>query len=119
MREIEFYFTPDFSKLFNPFVWKGAFGQAFFSLSVVVGIRLTYGSYMGEEGIVKSAVVITIADLLVAILSGVVISPIVFSFRLDPAMGVKLAFVTLPPIFQKMSFGSFWGGFFYFFSLRL
>jgi len=110
---IEFYLTPDFSKLLNPFVWTAAFGQAFFSLSVGVGIMLTYGSYMGEERIVKSAAVITIADLLVAILSGLVIFPIVFSFGLDPATGVKLAFVTLPPIFQKMSFGSFWGALFF------
>jgi len=110
---IEFYLTPDFSKLLNPFVWTAAFGQAFFSLSVGVGIMLTYGSYMGEERIVKSAAVITIADLLVAILSGLVIFPIVFSFGLDPATGVKLAFVTLPPIFQNMSFGSFWGALFF------
>lgn len=113
MRGIEFYLSPDFSKLFNPYVWAAAFGQAFFSLSVGVGIMLTYGSYMGEERIVKNAVVITVADLLVAILSGFVIFPIVFSFGLDPAAGVKLAFVTLPPIFQTMSFGSFWGAVFF------
>ena len=74
---------------------------------------LTYGSYMGKKRIVKSAAVITVADLLVAILSGFVIFPIVFSFGLDPAAGVKLAFVTLPPIFQTMSFGSFWGAVFF------
>lgn len=113
MRGIEFYLTPDFSKLLNPYVWTAAFGQAFFSLSVGTGIMLTYGSYMGEERIVKSAAVITVADLLIAILSGFVIFPIVFSFGLDPATGVKLAFVTLPPIFQTMSFGSFWGAVFF------
>lgn len=113
MRGIEFYLSPDFSKLFNPYVWAAAFGQAFFSLSVGVGIMLTYGSYMGEERIVKNAAVITVADLLAAILSGFVIFPIVFSFGLDPAAGVKLAFVTLPPIFQTMSFGSFWGAVFF------
>lgn len=113
MRGIEFYLTPDLSKLFDPFVWTAAFGQAFFSLSVGVGIMLTYGSYMGEARIVKSAAVITVSDLLVAILSGFMIFPIIFSFGLDPAAGVKLAFVALPPVFQAMSFGSFWGAVFF------
>jgi NSS family neurotransmitter:Na+ symporter len=49
--------------------------------------------------------VITVADLLVAILGGLVVFPVVFSFGVDPAAGVQLAFVTLPQIFQEMSFG--------------
>lgn len=113
MRGIEFYLTPDFSKLFNPFVWTAAFGQAFFSLSVGQGIMLTYGSYMGNEKIAKSATTITVSDLTAGLLGGFVVFPIVFSFGLDPGSGVKLAFVTLPPIFQKMSFGIFLGGMFF------
>lgn len=109
MRGIEFYLTPDFSKLFDPFVWTAAFGQAFFSLSVGQGIMLTYGSYLGKEKIPKSAAIITVSDLTVGILGGFVIFTIVFSFALDPASGVKLAFVTLPAIFQKMSFGTLLG----------
>ncbi len=112
-RGIEFYLTPDFSKLTDPFVWTAAFGQAFFSLSVGTGIMLTYGSYMRDENIVKSAGIITVSDLLVAILGGFVVFPIVFSFGLDPAAGVQLAFVTLPPIFQEMSFGFLLGAIFF------
>jgi len=113
VRGIEFYLTPNFEKLSDPFVWTSAFGQAFFSLSVGVGIMLTYGSYMRDENIAKSAGIITISDLLIAILGGFVIFPIVFSFGLDPASGVKLAFVTLPPVFHEISFGIFIGAVFF------
>lgn len=68
---------------------------------------------MRDENIVKSAGIITLSDLLVAILGGFVVFPIVFSFGLDPAAGVQLAFVTLPPIFQEMSFGFLLGAIFF------
>ncbi len=110
---IEFYLTPDFGKLADPLVWTAAFGQAFFSLGVGTGIMLTYGSYMRDENIAKSAGLITVADLLVAILGGFLVFPIVFSFGLDPASGVQLAFVTLTPIFQEMSFGFLLGAVFF------
>lgn len=110
---IRFYLTPDFERLSDPFVWTAAFGQAFFSLSVGFGILLTYGSYIGDENIAKSAGIITVADMLVAILAGIVIFPIVFSFGLDPAAGVQLAFVALPPVFQEISFGIFLGTIFF------
>ncbi|MBU4491284.1 MAG: sodium-dependent transporter, partial [Euryarchaeota archaeon] len=110
---IEFYLTPDFGKLADPLVWTAAFGQAFFSLGVGTGIMLTYGSYMRDENIVKSAGIITVSDLMIAILGGFVVFPIVFSFGVDPAAGVQLAFVTLPPIFQEMSFGFLFGAVFF------
>ncbi len=110
---IEFYLTPDFSKLSDPFVWTAALGQAFFSLSVGTSILLTYGSYMQDEKIVKSATIVTVSDLLVAMMAGLVIFPIVFSFGLDPAAGVQLTFVTLPPIFQEMNFGILLGAVFF------
>ncbi len=112
-RGIEFYLTPDFAKLADPLVWTAAFGQAFFSLGVGTGIMLTYGSYMRDESIVKSAGIITVSDLVVAMLGGFVVFPIVFSYGLDPASGVKLAFVTLPPIFQAMSYGAIIGAAFF------
>ncbi|MBU4075377.1 MAG: sodium-dependent transporter [Euryarchaeota archaeon] len=112
-RGIEFYLTPDFSKLTDPFVWTAAFGQAFFSLGVGTAIMLTYGSYMRDENIAKSAGIITVSDLIVAILGGFIIFPIVFSFGVDPAAGVQLAFVTLPPIFQEMSYGLLFGAVFF------
>lgn len=103
---LDFLFTPDFSVLGDPLLWSAAFGQAFFSLSVGMGILLTYGAYIGEEqGVPLSSLVITLADLGVALLAGVVIFPIVFSFDLAPAAGAELAFTTLPKAFAVMPGG--------------
>lgn len=107
-RAMEFLFTPDFSVLSNPLIWSAAFGQAFFSLSVGQGILLTYGSYVSrDQGLPGAAAMITITDVAVAILAGVVIFPLVFSFGLTPAMGAELAFSTLPKAFAAMPAGYF------------
>ncbi|MDO8871601.1 MAG: sodium-dependent transporter [Methanoregula sp.] len=103
---IRFLFTPDFSVLTHPDLWIAAFGQAFFSLSVGEGILLTYGSYMAkEQDIPGAALIITIADLFVALLAGAVIFPIVFSYGLSPTIGAELAFTTLPIAFSLMPAG--------------
>jgi len=70
---------------------------------------LTYGSYLPRGDLARSAVLITAADLVVAVLGGFVIFPVVFSFGYDPAAGVPLAFVTLPRIFQEPDFGLLFG----------
>jgi NSS family neurotransmitter:Na+ symporter len=103
---LEYLFTPDFSVLADPLLWGAAFGQAFFSLSVGEGILLTYGTYM-ESGrhIPRLALIITLADLFVAFLAGLVIFPIVFSFGLSPAAGAELAFTSLPIAFAQMPAG--------------
>ena len=105
-RAASFLFRPDFSVLGDPLLWSAAFGQVFFSLSVGQGIMLTYGSYL-EEGtaVVRSALLITIADIGVAILAGLVIFPVVFSVGLEPTLGTELAFTTLPRAFAEMAFG--------------
>jgi len=101
-----FILSPDFSRLAEPGLWSAAFGQAFFSLSVGFGILLTYGSYLSRDtDIVESAAIITVADLLVAILAGLVIFPIVFTMGLEPAAGAELAFTTLPVAFAEMALG--------------
>lgn len=122
---IKFYLTPNYSKLYDPLVWTEAFGQAFYSLGVGLGIMLTYGSYMKEEKtgsnnslfefstIEKSSALISLFTVVAAILGGFVIFPIVFSFGLDPSSGIQLAFITLPLIFQKMSFGYSLGAIFF------
>lgn len=103
---IRYLFTPDFSVLADPLLWSAAFGQAFFSLSVGTGILLTYGSYVGkDQSLPSSALTITLADVFVALLSGIVIFPIVFSFGLAPTVGAELAFTTLPRAFAAMPGG--------------
>ncbi len=111
---IKFYLMPNFSALSDSRIWILGFGQAFFSLSAGYGILLTYGSYMGKKDSVPGSVVrIASADTLVALLSGLIIFPIVFSFGYNPAAGPELAFVTLPTIFSDMSFGFIFGAIFF------
>ncbi len=111
---LAFFFTPDFSALKDPGLWAAAFGQSFFSLSVGTGILLTYGSYLRRwVPIGRSAVYITIADLSVAILAGLIIFPIVFTFGFSPAMGAELTFTILPEAFALIPFGALIGFLFF------
>ncbi|MGC9445073.1 MAG: sodium-dependent transporter [Candidatus Methanospirareceae archaeon] len=104
---VSFYLTPDFTKLTDFSVWIAAFGQAFFSLGVGFGILLTYGSYLEEHiSLISNAGIIALSDLLVAFASGLMIFPIVFSFGVEPAAGVSLAFITLPHIFAQGPHGA-------------
>lgn len=104
---VAFMLEPDFSRLTEPRLWSAAFGQAFFSLSVGFGILLTYGAYVSREtDLVQSASIITVADLLVAILAGMVIFPVVFTIGLEPTAGAELAFTTLPAAFEQIPAGA-------------
>lgn len=104
---LEFFFKPDFSKITGKVVLS-ALGQSFFSLSIGMGALITYGSYLGRrDNMVSSAVSVTLADALVAILAGVIIFPAAFSFGIQPEAGASLAFTTLPLVFQQMTGGYF------------
>jgi NSS family neurotransmitter:Na+ symporter len=105
-RAAGFLFTPRFSVLVDPGIWSAAFGQVFFSLSVGQGIMLTYGSYVAEgTDLRRSALLVTVADIGAAVVAGLVIFPIVFSFGLQPTLGTELAFTTLPTAFATMPLG--------------
>lgn len=110
---VDFLFTPDFSKL-TPFAVLSAIGQSFFALSVGLGSMIIYGAYLDKgANIPGCAVIITGADVLVALLSGLAIFPLVFSFALEPSSGPGLLFITLPIAFGQMSGGALTGaGFF-------
>lgn len=104
---LKFLFQPDFSKIDANVVLE-ALGQAFFSLSVGMGTLITYGSYIRKkEDLGLSALTVSAADTLIAILAGVAIFPAVFAFQINPAAGEELVFITLPQIFQQMPGGSF------------
>jgi NSS family neurotransmitter:Na+ symporter len=75
-------------------------GQAFFSLSVGLGCLVTYASYFSKETrLVKSAMNVCIIDTMVAVLSGFIIFPTVFSVGISPDAGPGLVFITLPNVF--------------------
>lgn len=96
-------------------VLAAAGGQMFFSLSLGMGITVTYGSYMKKEAnLEQSALIIPIADTIIAIMAGLAIMPAVFASGLDPAGGPGLLFVTLQTVFSAMgSFGPVFGFLFY------
>ena len=113
MGGLRFLFTPDFGKL-TPTVVLMAIGQAFFSVNVAVGAFITYGAYVPKHiSIPRVAVVIAIADTAVALLVGLVIFPLVFSYGLEPGEGPGLVFVTLPIAFGQMPAGAFFGALFF------
>lgn len=102
MKGLEFYLVPDFSKM-NLQVIYGALGQAFFSLSLGMGALITYGSYVSKkENIVKSAALITLTDVGIAVVAGLMIFPFVFYQGLGPQQGPGLVFVALPGVFETL-----------------
>ena len=105
---LKFLFYPDFSKLTAKGVLD-AFGQAFLSLSIGISCLVTYSSYFKDNtSLTKDATTVALLDTLVAILSGVMIFPAVFSFGVEPTAGPSLIFEVLPGIFQQMPGGYVW-----------
>ncbi len=94
-----------------------AMGQLFYSLSVAMGIMITYGSYVKDDNnLVKSINQIEIFDTVVAFLAGVMILPSIYVFSGPEGMsaGASLMFVALPKIFAQMGFfGRYFGALFF------
>jgi len=116
-----FMFKPDFSVFSNPDigffgVLKAAAGQMFFSLSLGMGCMITYGSYLGkQENLQKNALIIPLADTLIAVMAGMAVMPACAAFGVDYARGPGLLFVSMQTVFENMgSFGNFVGFMFYF-----
>ncbi|MBQ2362216.1 MAG: sodium-dependent transporter [Bacteroidaceae bacterium] len=103
---LTFLLKPDFSKL-NFSVILAAMGQAFYSLSVAMGCLCTYASYFNKNTrLVSSALSVSSIDTSVAILSGFIIFPAVFSVpHVEANAGPGLVFQTLPYVFN-MAFGN-------------
>ena len=114
---VVYYLKPDFSK-FSIMTVVAAMGQLFYSMSLAMGIMITYGSYMKKDVSIESATEqIEIFDTGVAFLAGLMIIPAVFAFSGgDPAAlgaGPGLMFVTLPKVFDIMPGGDVIGSIFF------
>src|SRR5210317_1293468 len=110
---LSFLFSTDFSKIDGAAVLT-AIGQAFFSISVAMGLLMTYGSYVPKSvSLTKSALIIAGADTLVALLAGLMIFPLVFGNDLNPGEGPGLIFQTLPAAFAGMPGGQVFGVIFF------
>jgi len=117
MDGLAYLFVPDFTVLRENFrqVFLSALGQAFFSLSLGMGTLIMYGSYLADKSsIPNTAATIAFADCLVAILAGMAIFPIIFTYGMEPAAGPGLIFVALPVAFGQMPGGTVFGTLFFF-----
>lgn len=103
---VKFYLVPEFSEI-DMKVVGGALRQAFFSLSLGMGALITYGSYLSKkENVVTSAAFITLFDVGIAFLAGLMLFPLV-AYNLGGDMsnvqgGAGLIFVTLPSVFASL-----------------
>ena len=95
-----------------------AMGQMFYSLSIAMGILITFGSYMKKDvSIEESTIQVEIFDTGIAVMAGLMIIPAVFSFSGgDPealGAGPSLMFITMPKIFDSMGFSRIIGTLFF------
>lgn len=106
MEGYKYLFIPRWEFLGNPKTWVYALGQAFFSLSLAGSGTVVYGSYLKKsEDIVESAKYVAVFDTIAAMLAALVIIPSVFAFKMDPAAGPPLMFITMPSVFKQMPMG--------------
>lgn len=121
MAGVKYYLMPNFEgftfgKMMKTIV--AAMGQMFYSMSIAMGIMVTYGSYMRKEDPLESSVRnIEIFDTGVAFLAGLIIVPGVFAFSGGDAAalnaGPSLMFITLPKVFASMKGGQIVGAAFF------
>lgn len=113
-----FMWNPDFSALASAKVWLAAAGQVLFTLSVGIGVILTYASYLskGDDVVLSGLSAVSMNEFAEVILGGCIIIPAAFIFFGPDRIGAvassgafNLGFVTMPLIFQKMAMGAFFG----------
>lgn len=112
---VEFFLRPDFSKLDGGVVID-ALGQAFFSLSLGMGILITYAAYFPRNTkLGRTATIVSLLDMVVAVMMGLIIFPAVTSFGMERESleGATLVFVTLPEVFTRMPGTQFWAVLFF------
>lgn len=118
---LRYYILPNFRDFTAEKLLKtiaGAVGQLFYSMSIAMGIMVTYGSYMRKEDAIEGSVrQIEVFDTAVAFLAGLIIVPAVFVFSGGDAAalnaGPGLMFITLPKVFDAMPAGQFIGAAFF------
>ena len=117
VRGIQYFLVPNL-KNFSWMTVVTAMGQMFYSLSIAMGILITFGSYMKKDiSIEGSTEYVEIFDTAIAIMAGLMIIPAVFAFSGgDPdtlQAGPALMFITIPKVFANMGMGTFVGVLFF------
>ena len=113
MAGIEFYLSPDFSKI-NANSILQALGHAFFTLSLGMGAMTTYGSYVDKkQNLFIATLSIAGLDTLIALMAGLAIFPAVFAQGFQPNAGPGLVFQVLPTVFNQIPLGALWAAIFF------
>ncbi|MGN0771558.1 MAG: sodium-dependent transporter [Christensenellales bacterium] len=104
------FFIPDFSKLADSSLWIDAFGQVFYSLSIMMAIMIAYGSFVNKKSdIVKDTLIIAISDMAISVLAGIVLfttlsgTGMLESYLANPSGGIGTAFVVYPQAMVMLS----------------
>lgn len=113
---VRFFLEPDISRISAGSIII-AMGHAFFTLSLAMGIVMTYGSYLDKNtDLVKSTLTVIGLDLMAALMAGLAIFPAVFAMGFKPDAGPALLFNILPASFNQIpgGFGWIWNSIFFF-----
>jgi NSS family neurotransmitter:Na+ symporter len=126
MDGLRLYLTPNLSKLAEPGVWLAAYTQVFFSLTIGFGVMIAYASYLPKKSdLVKSAVIICVADSLTAFVAGLAVYGCLgylsqasgVPIEELPVKGLGLAFIAYPQIIVNLPFGAVFFAFLFFLML--
>ena len=107
---VKYFLVPNLDN-FSWMTVVSAMGQMFYSLSIAMGILITFGSYMKKDVPIESSTRnVEVFDTAIAIMAGLMIIPAVFAFSGgDPGAlkaGPSLMFITIPKVFDSMGFGT-------------
>jgi NSS family neurotransmitter:Na+ symporter len=102
----DFYLQPDFAEMLSPTVIKQAAAQAFLSLSVGMGIMITYSSYLdNRHNLGQEAISVSMFDFSIAFIGGLVVFPVIFALGLSGQVGesaIGALFISVPAAFVEM-----------------
>ena len=113
MEGVKYYLLPNISH-FSVKTVLAAMGQLFYSMSLAMGIMITYGSYMKKDVSLESSVTqIEVFDTGIAFIAGLMVIPAAFASGADVGQGPGLMFVTLPKVFNQMPGGTIVGVLFF------
>ena len=114
---LKFYLIPDFKKI-NGSVIVAAMNQAFFTLSVGMGSMAIFGSYIDKDRrMAGEAANVIVLDTFVAVITGLIIFPACFSYKVEVNAGPSLLFDTMVTVFSNMEGGRWWGTLFFLFMI--
>lgn len=113
MAGVKYFLVPEFEN-FSWMTVVSAMGQMFYSLSIAMGILITFGSYMKKDVAIEEATRnVEIFDTAIAVMAGLMIIPAVFAFSGgDPETlkaGPSLMFITIPKVLESMGLGTIMG----------